>query len=162
MDLVDTLLGHDEWTSQLLLDIAKTMDDEQLDADHGFAHRTIRRTLNHLIHNVDVWGGLMDGVAEFRQPESRDSTTDALERRLRESYARFGRVARDVARRQAWDDEWVDVLDTPPQPKTFGAAIAHVITHNMHHRAQLLQMFRLSGLTNLPEGDVFSWVKAAS
>jgi uncharacterized damage-inducible protein DinB len=30
----------------------------------------------------------------------------------------------------------------------------------MHHRAQVLFMLRLSGVTDLPEGDVFSWEKA--
>ena len=31
------------------------------------------------------------------------------------------------------------------------------IIHSMHHRAQLLYMLRLLGLTDLPEGDVLSW-----
>jgi uncharacterized damage-inducible protein DinB len=31
----------------------------------------------------------------------------------------------------------------------------------MHHRAQLFYMLRLSGVTHLPEGDVFSWENAS-
>ena len=44
--------------------------------------------------------------------------------------------------------------------KPFGAAIAHVITHSMHHRAQVLNMMRHLGMKDLPEGDVFSWENA--
>jgi uncharacterized damage-inducible protein DinB len=62
-----------------------------------------------------------------------------------------------VADRNGWDETWVDVLDTPPAPKTYGGAIAHVITHSMHHRAQLLYMMKTIGLRDLPEGDVLSW-----
>ena len=45
-------------------------------------------------------------------------------------------------------------LMTSRMEKTYGGAIAHVITHSMHHRAHLLYMLRQPGLTALPEGDV--------
>ncbi|MCP4507009.1 MAG: hypothetical protein GY903_17025 [Fuerstiella sp.] len=41
--------------------------------------------------------------------------------------------------------------------KTFGGAIAHVLTYSMHHRAQVLCTPRLIGVTDRPEGDVLSW-----
>jgi uncharacterized damage-inducible protein DinB len=66
-------------------------------------------------------------------------------------------VAHDVAKRDGWDETWLDVLDDPPARKTYGGAIAHVITHSMHHRAQLLWMLRHLGVRGLPEGDVLSW-----
>jgi uncharacterized damage-inducible protein DinB len=47
-----------------------------------------------------------------------------------------------------------------PQPENnahFGASIAHIITHSMHHRAQILNMLRKLGVSKIPEGDVFSW-----
>jgi len=49
------------------------------------------------------------------------------------------------------------VLDDPPAEKTFGGAIAHVLTHSMHHRAQVLHMLRRLGVGDVPEGDVLSW-----
>jgi uncharacterized damage-inducible protein DinB len=45
---------------------------------------------------------------------------------------------------------------------TYGAGTAHLITHSMHHRAQLLYTLRRLKLDNLPEGDVFSWEKRAT
>jgi DNA-binding FadR family transcriptional regulator len=38
-----------------------------------------------------------------------------------------------------------------------GGAIVHIVTHGMHHRAQLLYMLRLLGVQNLIEGDALSW-----
>jgi uncharacterized damage-inducible protein DinB len=44
-----------------------------------------------------------------------------------------------------------------PWPKSFGGTIAHVITHNMHHRGEIIHMLTRLGLVNVLEGDVLSW-----
>jgi len=80
-----------------------------------------------------------------------------FDRRLDLAAARLAEVAKAVSARGAWDDRWLDQLDEPPTEKTYGGAIAHVITHRMHHRAQLLYMLRQLGVKDLPEGDVLSW-----
>jgi uncharacterized damage-inducible protein DinB len=77
--------------------------------------------------------------------------------RLDRAAADFATLARSIAKRGAWDDRWLDHLDDPPAEKSFGGAIAHVITHGMHHRAQVLYMLRRLGVEGLPEGDVLSW-----
>jgi uncharacterized damage-inducible protein DinB len=77
--------------------------------------------------------------------------------RAEAAHARLQKVARRVADEEAWDETWVDYLDDPPREKSFGTSIAHVITHSMHHRAQVLYLLRLAGVNPLPEGDVFSW-----
>jgi uncharacterized damage-inducible protein DinB len=41
--------------------------------------------------------------------------------------------------------------------KTFGGAIGHVITHNMHHRAQIMFLMERTGLKDHIEGDLLSW-----
>ena len=86
-----------------------------------------------------------------------DRSVPGLIRRLDMAATRLRAVARDVGDRNAWDDKWLDHLDMPPREKSYGTAIAHVITHSMHHRAQVLYLLRLSGIAALPEGDVFSW-----
>ena len=52
---------------------------------------------------------------------------------------------------------WIDHRTNPPKARTYGGTIAHVITHSMHHRAQLLYLLRRLGVENVPEGDVLSW-----
>ena len=59
MDLLDRFLGHDAWTTRQLLDICLTLSDDQLDREFYIGHRTLRRTLDHVIHNMEVWSSLM-------------------------------------------------------------------------------------------------------
>lgn len=90
----------------------------------------------------------------------RDRTITGLLRRLSVAEARLKSVAQQTECRNGWDELWTDTLDNPPRRKSFGTAIAHVLTHSMHHRAQVLYMLRLAGVESLPEGDVFSWEAA--
>lgn len=158
MDLLDRFLGHDAWTTRQLLDICSTLSEDQLDRDFDIGHRTLRRTLDHIIHNMETWSSLM---AEQPFERAADQTIAGMIRRHDLAADRLKSVSRKIADSKAWDHLWPDHLDDPPQQKSFGTAIAHVITHSMHHRAQLFYMLRLSGVTHLPEGDVFSWENAS-
>ena len=158
MDLLDRLLGHDAWTTRQLLARCSALTDDQLDTEFEIGHRSVRRTLQHIVFNLDVWSGLMVGRITSRNDVRRPPSTPALLiERLDRAAAVLATVARQVAERGGWDDTFIDVLDTPPAPKTYGGAIAHVITHSMHHRAQLLFMMKSLGLGSLPEGDALSW-----
>lgn len=94
---------------------------------------------------------------DVRRPPS---TMGDLIERLDRAASTLAETARSVSDRNGWNETWLDVLDTPPVAKTYGATVAHVITHSMHHRAQVLFMLRGLGLRDLPEGDVFSWERA--
>lgn len=154
MNLLDRLLGHDAWTTRRLLECCAGLDDEQLDREFDIGPRTVRATLAHVIRNMEAWTDLMRGVPVRA---GGGTSLPELTARLDAAGADLAAVARDVAARGAWDEEWTDVLDDPPTRKTFGGAIAHVITHSMHHRAQALYMLRRLGVAGLPEGDVLSW-----
>jgi len=159
MDLLDRLLGHDAWTTRSLLLRMRELSDEQLDREFDMSHRSVRATADHLVFNMEVWSALMEG----QRPEtSRGSSPDdrsvpALISRLDAAESQLATIARAVAERGAWDELWIDMLDEPPTRKSYGGAIAHVITHSMHHRAQLLWMLKELDLEDLPEGDVLSW-----
>ena len=160
MDLLDRLLGHDAWTTRQLLDRAATLPEADLDRRFEvFGHGSLRATFLHLVRNMEVWADLMAGVPVRPdtgvEPEGR--TVAGLAARLERAAADLAGVATDVAARGAWDETWLDVLDDPPAYKTYGGAIAHVITHSMHHRAQLIAMLRRLGVADVPEGDVLGW-----
>jgi uncharacterized damage-inducible protein DinB len=159
MDLLDRLLGHDVWTTRRLLEACAPLADEVLDREFDIGHRTLRSTFDHLIYNMEVWSALMAGQPVERQS---DRSVPGLMRRLDAAAARLESVARAISQRNAWDEKWLDHLDVPPREKTYGGGIAHIITHSMHHRAQLLYMLRLCGVKNLPEGDVFRWEASAT
>lgn len=159
MDLLDRLLGHDAWTTRQLLPLCQKLSDEQLDREFDIGHRTVRRTFHHIIRNMEVWTDLMAGRAVRENLGTRPEgvTVEAFIERLDRVAVDLATFARDVAERNAWDEKFVDVLDNPPVEKSLGGGIAHVITHSMHHRAQLLYLLRRLGVQGLPEGDVLSW-----
>ena len=158
MDLLDRLLGHDAWTTRVLLERCRELSDAQLDRDIDIGHRTVRRTLDHLIWNMQAWGNEMAGLP---MGERGGDSLDQLAARLDAAAAHLATTARDIAARGAWDDTWVPPHDGAPAERTYGGTIAHVITHSMHHRAQLLYMLRVLGLADLPEGDVLTWEQQA-
>ena len=161
MDLIDRLLGHDAFTTGLLLDIAEGLSDEQLDRAFDIGPGTVRATLAHVIYNTEVWSALMAGAGlPAERPGAGVSIASIRERHERAS-AVLASVGADTAARDAWDETWTDVLDDPPREKTYGGALGHVLTHSMHHRAQLLNMLRRLGVRDLPEGDLLSWERAA-
>ncbi|HTQ39341.1 MAG TPA: DinB family protein [Pirellulales bacterium] len=159
MDILDRLLGHDSWTTRQLLVRCRELTDEQLDTQFDIAHRSVRATLLHMIRNMEVWTDLIAEQPirpnQNNLPEGR--SVDGLLRRLDIVSADLAAVSTRLQRENKLDECFVDHLDDPPRKKPYGGAIVHVITHSMHHRAQLLYLLRLLGLQNLPEGDALGW-----
>lgn len=157
MDLLDRLLQHDAWTTGQLLLRSQELTDADLDREFDIGHRSVRATFEHVIANMEIWGDLMGDVKvdPATDPRRKGKSLDEMLVRLNDAAANLARIARDVADRDAWDKMWTDSLDG--RQKSYGGSIAHVITHSMHHRAQLLYLLRQLGLADLPEGDVLSW-----
>lgn len=157
MDLLDRLLGHDAWTTRQLLLRSAALCDDELDREFDIGHRTVRATFEHLLRNMEIWTDLMAGVPIRSAPDICGRSIAGMLNRLDVVAKDLATVATQVARDNRWDDVWVDHLDRPPTEKTYGGAIAHILTHSMHHRAQLLYLLRRLGVSDLPEGDVLSW-----
>lgn len=155
MNMLERLLGHDLATTRELLLLCLKLTDEQMDRDVDAGWRTLRKTFSHMIGNIEVWTDLM-----LERPVRTDfsgvSARELLER-LERSYAEFAGFALQVEREGRLDVLFTDVLDQPPVQKSLGGAIGHVITHNMHHRAEVLHMMQRLGMTDLPEGDLMGW-----
>lgn len=154
MDLLDRLLGHDAWTTRQLLLLCRPLTDEQLDREFDIGHRSLRATFGHIIRNVEWWSDQMAGRP--RRDQGGESVDEFIAR-LDTAADDLASVARSVAERAAWDELWVDPEESPTIERTFGGTIAHVVTHSMHHRAQVLYLLRQLGVKDTPEGDVLSW-----
>ena len=162
MDILERLLGHDAWTTRRVLLLCQPLTDEQLDRDFDIGHRTLRATWVHLIGNIQVWTDLM-----AERPVPRTSRTPAwaaspagLLAGWEEAMAAFTALARERAAAGRLDDTYVDTLDSPPRRKSFGGTIAHLLTHDMHHRGEILHILQRLGSPDLPEGDVLGWEAA--
>ena len=156
MDVLDRILGHDAWTTRQLLEIAAELSDEQLDQEFDIGHRTIRKTFDHIVWNIECWSDLMKARTVRARPDSKP-TLASLVQRHEAASAEFLAFAREITDQNRLDERFLDSLDKPPREKSFGGAIVHLATHGMHHRAQLLFMLRRLGVAGLPEGDALSW-----
>jgi len=159
MDIVDRLLAHDTWTTRQLLLACQALPDEALDREFDTDHRSLRETFGHLIGNMETWTDLLYERAV--QKRSGASVADLLER-LSCVSREFALLTHRVVREERCDDMFLDSLDQPPQLKTFGGVIAHVLMHSMHHRAQIMYLMEKVGLTQHIEGDVLSWESQSS
>jgi uncharacterized damage-inducible protein DinB len=154
MDILDRLIAHDAWTTRQLLFACQTLPDDVLDAEFEIDHRSLRSTFQHMIDNLEGWTDLM---RELSAQEHHGTSLPELLARHSTASREFAHLARTIAREGRFDDCFVDVLDDPPVKKTFGGAIGHVITHNMHHRAQIMWLMERVGLREHIEGDLLSW-----
>ena len=159
MDLLDRLLAHDVWSTNQLLIQSKPLTDSQLDTPFDVDSRTLRDCFVHIIRVMETWNDLLyeRPVRSSDQLKAKPRDLEGLMDRLSEAGEDLAVISRKVARENRWDDVFTDVLDNPPQKKTFGGTIAHVITHSMHHRAQAMYMMEQLGIKDHIEGDVLSW-----
>jgi uncharacterized damage-inducible protein DinB len=157
MDLLDRFLGHDAWTTRGLLLQSRGLSDEQLDRPFPIGPGSLRATFDHIVWNMEAWTELMKGLPIPTHPGPAATTVPRLIERLDAAAAEFATVARRVQDEGKLDELFADPGESGVVMKTFGAGIVHVITHSMHHRAQVLNMMRQLGMTNLIEGDALTW-----
>ena len=160
MDLLDRLLGHDAWATRQLLLRCRELTVAQLHRRFDVGHETVHATLLHLIGNVRIWTDLMAGQPVAGDDGWHGLTVAGLLARYDAAASDFAALARRVRDENRWDERWLDRLDDPPAAKTYGGAIAHVLTHDAHHRGELLHMLHRLGLPVLPEGDALRWEAA--
>ena len=154
MDIIDRLLGHDSWTTLQLLLACQSLPDPVFDQEFDMDHRSLRKTFVHIIGGMEIWTDLL-----YERPVQRkvgDSIPELVER-LDVVSRDFAALTGSIVREQREDDCFLDTLEIPPKRKTFGGAIGHVITHNMHHRAQIMFMMERVGLKEHIEGDLLGW-----
>ncbi len=154
MDILDRLLAHDTWTTHQLLVACQPLSDELLDKEFEIDHKSLRETFIHMIDNLEVWTDLL--YERPVQHKSGNSVPELLQR-LNSASREFSKLAHKVSRENRFDDFFLDTLDTPPQLKSFGGTIGHVITHNMHHRAHIMFLMERVGLKEHIEGDLLGW-----
>jgi len=161
MDLLDRLLGHDAWTTRRLIEQSRDLTDAQLDREFDLGWRTVRATLGHIVEVMEGWTDLMNGRPErtFPKPVEHWLTLDALRERLETVAPQLADLARRAQAEGRLDERWT-FREEPLVEFTYGGTIVHVLTHSMHHRAQLIHMLKKLGVPDVIEGDALSWEEA--
>ncbi|HEV8605636.1 MAG TPA: DinB family protein [Tepidisphaeraceae bacterium] len=157
MDILDRLLGHDAWTTREMLARCEGLSDGELDRKFEIGHGSLRATFVHMIWNIEVWSDLMCERRVRERPGKGEETIARLMARLDAAAEEFGAMSQRTRDEGRLDDLFADTVESPAVMYSFGGGIAHVITHSMHHRAQILNIMRQLGMRDLIEGDALSW-----
>jgi uncharacterized damage-inducible protein DinB len=156
MTILDRFLGHDAWTTRQLILRCRELSDEQLDQKFEIGDRSLRNTFVHMLECMELHLDRMFGRDERMLEE--DYSLDALLTRHTLSSKEMMELATRVEREGKADDFW---RGGSGKKITLGAGIVHLITHNMHHRAQALYIMEKLGLKNVIEGDPLGWESVA-
>ena len=177
MDLFDIFSGQESWHTRRLLDLAKTLNDEQLDLPlknqvkvfpWDGPDESLRQILDRMVLTKEVWVAALTGgtmpLMDDAPPEHR--TPAAMLSRVEKADAAFHTVFTDVRNRSAWDDTFVDALCEPPESFTFGGTFAHVIAFNFYRRMLAIDAMRRLGVKvegfGCPEEYLLASLPAAS
>lgn len=156
MDLFDIFSGQETWHTRRLLQLAATLNDEQLDRPLGIQieilpwdgpDQSLRQMLDRMVQTKEVWTAAITGgtMPLMDKAPAEDRTASAMLARLVQADTEFDRVFTDVRNRGGWNDTFVDALCEPAETFTFGGVFADVITFNAHRRMLALDAFRRLG-----------------
>ncbi len=160
MDILERYLGYESWTLRHMLARCAELSSDQLHAAFDIGPGSLHATVTHIIRNLEVWTDLMRAREVRSLPPLADNSADYLAR-FDAAMADFSEWARELAAAGRLDDTYFDVLDNPPQAKTFGGTLLHVLTHTTVHRWEVQHMLARSGLADVIEGDALSWEQRA-
>jgi AraC-like DNA-binding protein len=157
MDLYDIFAGAESFHTRKLLEHARELTPEQLDAPLNnktyvfpwdSPARSLRDLLKRIVQTKEIWTAALTG-GTFSDPNAEppeQGTPDVLLARLEKVDVEFNRVLKDVRNRNAWSDSFVDALCEPPETFTFGGMFAHVVTFNGYQRLVALDALRRLGV----------------
>jgi AraC family transcriptional regulator len=157
MDLFDIFSGQESWHTRRLLDLAKTLNDEQLDRPlknpvkvfpWDGPDQSLRQILDRMVQTKEAWAAALTGGSWSPMDDAppTDRTPSAMLARLDRADAKFHGVLTEVRDRSAWEDTFVDALCEPPETFSFGGMFAHVITFNAHRRMLAMDALRHLGV----------------
>lgn len=157
MDLFDIFSGQESWHTRRLLDMAMTLNNEQLDRPlknqvkvfpWNDADQSLRQILDRMVQTKEVWAAALTGsgmpLLHDAPPEHR--TPSAMLARIKKADEAFHSVLTDIRNRNAWEDTFVDALCEPPETFTFGGIFAHVITFNFYRRMLAMDALQRLGV----------------
>ena len=153
-DPVQILLAHNHWATRNVLDACSGLTDEQLDRAFEMGLGTVRTTMTHVLGAMRGWGDLL---AQRDQRERLETLGPLDAMTMLELLDEIGADILASVEGKALDEQLTAERGGASYTFTRGAVIAHVTTHGMHHRAQVLNMLRRLGVDPVPPSSVMEW-----
>ena len=157
-DPIQILFAHDRWATGTILVACSKLPGEDFHRRFDIGLGSLHDTLTHIVGATRSWTDTLSGQPARPRPESdgQRRTPDQLRAMFDESHEEFTTESRrrpleEIVTRHMRDGQTFDL--------SRGAVIAHVPTHNMHHRAQCLNMLRHLGVKPLPPSSVAEWTR---
>lgn len=154
MTILDRLLGHDAWTTRQLLLRCRELSEEQMSQPFDIGCGNLQETFNHLLSCMEKHTATIAGHP-YVQIASEDASVEGMLARLTVVAKEFADCAIQIERTGKADEMCMNAGQTWRGSR--GGLIAHLITHSMHHRAQILYMMDRIGLPDVIEGDALGW-----
>jgi caffeoyl-CoA O-methyltransferase len=160
---LDILLRHDAWATREVLRACSGLSDEQWHRRFEIGPGSLHDALTHVVGAMLRWADRIDGPTRALRPSIEDGSrrTPAELMALLEQAATDLSASAERARARGLETELEVTLGGQAYRFTLGAALVHVTTHGMHHRAQCLNMLRHLGAPGisdrLPEIDPLDW-----
>jgi uncharacterized damage-inducible protein DinB len=151
-DLLDRLLGHDDWGARELFAACAALPEAELDREFDIGHRTLRATLRHMVRNVEAWTALMTGTPFSSTPDA--FSLAVLQAWHERSFAAFAGFARTALCEGRLGETFTDAVG---EQLSFGGAILHVVLHDAEHRTEAVHILERLGLTEPLELDHALW-----
>ncbi|QOI99317.1 MAG: hypothetical protein HRU70_01950 [Phycisphaeraceae bacterium] len=156
-DPVWVQLAHDRWASRNVFAACAGVGEAVLHRRFEMGLGSLHDTAVHIVGALRLWTDVL------AMRPGRPWIDGAPRRTPGELMEILGEAAGDLSA-HAWDgpmDQWLERerLGTVHR-YTRAVVIAHVTTHGMHHRAQMLNMLRHAGVSPLPHSSVVEWGRA--
>ena len=160
MTIMDRLLGHDVWTTRQLLLRCGELSDEQLSRKFDIGDRSLLATFEHLVACMESHTDLLLGKRTNENYLATkalrdDESIDGILKRLTIVSKDFAEFTTQVDREGRADDMCTNPENSNRLP--VGSVIAHILTHSMHHRAQIMYILEQLGVQEVIEGDALGW-----
>ncbi len=160
-DILNRLLGHNAWTTRQLVERARALTAEQylqrFDLGPGSVHDTLRHIISVMFGWADEIAGRPRRLSLGSDGEGPIRSVDELLTLLDDAAKELQKTARLIVDQGTMDEILSVTYEGQTWEFTRATALAHVLTHGMHHRAQVFNMMRQLGKPIDIDGDVIEW-----
>lgn len=150
------LYDYNYWANKRYLDVAETLDEEQLFRKQGHSWDSVHAVFVHMMSSERMWGQRARGEkAEFL--DAKDFPTVAS---IREYWVDVEKNMRAFIMEQSDESLMRDITYINPKGETFTLPVWQMVVqppnHNTHHRGELAAMFALMNIPH-PEEEIVQY-----